>query len=254
MNYAKLCCLTQSSLFFTTHTFSTWCCHYIIPLVLYGQGCFVVVVVVWFLVWFFFPVCFLLLLFLKEIPSCLTKHMSLSQFFLIQINNLVCMLKPVYYSCAKCQCFSLLLMIQDPGPVLTKVRKRRSQQPTQEAITQQYERSHLTLPADKKSIQISALNPVSTEKAVQHPALRWIWNFLATASAQAAVMILSSGSCSKGKALFSIQAQGLAHGSCTRNTPQACTEVEFSAKLLNTSFSVKAVFQWQADVVWQPFV
>lgn len=150
MNYAKLCCLTQSSLFFTTHTFSTWCSHYIIPLVLYGQGCFVVVVVVWFLVWFFFPVCFLLLLFLKEIPSCLNKHMSLSQFFLIQINNLVCMLKPVYYSCAKCQCFSLLLMIRDPGPILTKVRKRDSQQPTQEAITQQYERSHLTLPADKK--------------------------------------------------------------------------------------------------------
>lgn len=39
--------------------------------VLYGQGYFVVVVVVW--VWFF-SCLFLLLLFFKEILSCLTKH------------------------------------------------------------------------------------------------------------------------------------------------------------------------------------
>lgn len=245
MNYAKLRCLTQSSLFFTTHTFSTWCYHYISPPVLYGQRCFAVVVVVW---WFFFCL-FLLLLFFKEILSCLTKHMSLSHFFLIQINNLICMLKAVYSSYPKCQCFFLLLMIQDPGLVLTKVRKRDFQQAIQGAITQQYEGSCLPFPADKnskKSLCISVPSTLYRDKAVHHPALRWICTFVGT------------GSCRKGKPVFSMQAQGLAHGSCARKAAQACTEVEFSAKLpwllLNTSFPVKAEFQWEADVVQQPFV
>lgn len=168
------------------------------------------------------------------------------------------MLKPVHSSCARCQCSSPLLMMQDPGPVLTKVRKRDSQQPTQRAITQQYERSRLPFPADKKSFCTSAPSTLSREKAVQHPVLRWICTFLDTASAQAAVMIFSSGSCRKGKPLFSTQGQGLVPGSCARKAPQVCTEVECSAKLvwlqLNTSFPVKAEFQWEAAVVQQPFV
>lgn len=183
-----------------------------------------------------------LLLCFKEILSCLTEHMSLSCLFLIQINNLVCTLKTVHSSCAKRQYFSLLLMIQDPGPV--RVRKRNSLQPTQGAITYQHKRSHLPFPADKKSVCSSA-PPRYTQRKLSDT-LRWICSFLAPGSAQAAAMFFS-GPCRKGKLLFSLQAQGSAPRSCTRKAPQACTEVESSAKLLglllNIRFPVKAEFQ-----------
>lgn len=119
----------------------------------------------------------------------------------------------------------------------------------------------LTESTADKSIRISAPSTLATEKAVHYSTLRWICCFVATVSAQIAMMIFSSNLAERESCfpcMFSMQAQGLVHGSCARKAPQACTEIECSAKhlwlLINTSFPLKAEFQWEAGVVWQPFV